>query len=164
MPGSIEEVVQITRIACPTILQLHGDESPTFLASLREELDREGFGATRIIKTIGVAPDSKRDDLLKTCKSYSDSIDGVLLDSKIHGSSGGTGAAHDWEVSRWLVGILDGKRVILAGGLNPGNVARAISAVKPFGVDVSSGVETRPGRKDPEMVKSFICAARGLGR
>ncbi len=160
LPRNVEKAVQIAKTACPTILQLHGREEPMFLVSLREALDAEGLAETRIIKSIGIGPDSDREDLLQTCKSYAKSTDGLLFDTNTTGTPGGTGKVHDWQVSRWIRDRLGETRVILAGGLNPSNVARAILAVKPFGVDVSTGVELKPGKKNPEMISAFIEAVR----
>lgn len=87
-------------------------------------------------------------------KAYPDA-DGLLLDSHAPGRSGGSGETFDWSlISRGT------QRLWLAGGLDPGNVARAIAEVRPWAVDVSSGVERAPGIKDHELVSSFIKAAR----
>lgn len=81
----------------------------------------------------------------------------VLIDTWHEDREGGTGLAGDWG----LASVAAGKaRIILAGGLNPYNVRAAVSAVKPFGVDVSSGVEKRPGHKDPSLLEAFAAAAR----
>lgn len=82
----------------------------------------------------------------------------VLIDSHVEGQMGGTGHAAPWELLR---GFDPGVPVILAGGLTPENVAEAISLVRPWGVDVASGVESEPGRKDPEKVARFLSKARG---
>lgn len=81
----------------------------------------------------------------------------VLVDSHVEGQMGGTGHRAPWEL---LVGFDAGVPLILAGGLTPENVAEAVALVKPWGVDVASGVESAPGRKDPEKVARFIQAAR----
>jgi phosphoribosylanthranilate isomerase len=73
------------------------------------------------------------------------------------GPRSGTGKVADWTAARQLAGA---RRVILAGGLSPANVAEAIDAVRPFGVDVSSGVEDAPGRKSPTLIRSFVSRAR----
>jgi phosphoribosylanthranilate isomerase len=82
----------------------------------------------------------------------------VLIDSHVEGQMGGTGHAAPWELLR---GFDPGAPVILAGGLTPENVAEAVALVRPWGVDVASGVEGAPGRKDPDKVARFIRAARG---
>ena len=88
--------------------------------------------------------------------------DAVLLDTFKNGKLGGTGAVHDWSVSAAVARDLR-VPVILAGGLNPSNVGEAIRMVKPYAVDVSSGVEASPGRKAPAKIKAFIQAATQAG-
>lgn len=80
-----------------------------------------------------------------------------LVDAYNETLHGGTGETFDWN---WLRGITETKRIILAGGLNPDNVADAIRTARPYAVDVASGVESAPGRKDPQLVKRFVQAIR----
>lgn len=88
-----------------------------------------------------------------------------FLDSGGSGQPGGTGMVFDWRKALPLVQIMEKKvRVVVAGGLNPRNVGEAIAVLKPFGVDVVSGVEARPGKKDPEKVRAFIAAVRHADR
>ncbi len=82
-----------------------------------------------------------------------------LLDSYVAGSFGGTGQTFNWDLA--CEAVRRGGKVILAGGLTVDNVARAVAAVGPYAVDVSSGVESSPGRKDPAKVRDFIAAAKG---
>lgn len=86
--------------------------------------------------------------------------DALILDSRTHDRLGGTGKPHDWNISREIVNSVD-KPVILAGGLNPENVAEAIEQVNPWAIDVNSGVD-RPedGSKDPQLVQQFVAAAK----
>lgn len=124
-----------------SLIQLHGDEGPAFCA---EAARRTGC---RVIKALGVrsAADLRRAEAYRT--------DFHLLDAHHPEQRGGTGESFDWE----LVG---GRRsavpAILAGGLRPENVAEAIAATRPFAVDVASGVEAAPGRKDRELVAAFL--------
>ena len=91
------------------------------------------------------------------------SIDGVLVDSRIGSAVGGTGVAFDWAEARATVFSAAGKlKLVAAGGLNPSNVAQAISTLHPWGVDVVSGVEQSPGRKDPFKLREFVRRARAL--
>jgi phosphoribosylanthranilate isomerase len=83
---------------------------------------------------------------------------GVLIDAHVPGQYGGTGRSAPWEL---LAGYVPGVPLILAGGLTPENVAEAIRIVRPYGVDVASGVESSPGRKDPKKVRQFVEAVRG---
>ena len=91
-------------------------------------------------------------------QNYATSADAILLDTLANGKLGGTGAVHDWNKSAEIVRSLK-VPVILAGGLNPGNVAAAIEKVRPYAVDVSSGLETG-GKKDPQKILSFVREVR----
>jgi phosphoribosylanthranilate isomerase len=91
------------------------------------------------------------------CREAGWSPAAVLLDSFMAGQHGGTGRTAPWEL---LIGFDPGVPVILAGGLTPENVAEAVRTVQPYGVDVASGVESAPGRKDPQKVRRFIDASR----
>jgi phosphoribosylanthranilate isomerase len=122
-------------------VQLHGDESPAFCKKIKH----------RVIKVVRV----KDLGSLKGLSRYP--VDGFLLDTYKEDQWGGTGKVFDWELAARA------KRygpVIIAGGLNPRNVKAAIQKVKPYGVDVSSGVEQSPGKKDPKKVKAFLKAVR----
>jgi phosphoribosylanthranilate isomerase len=86
----------------------------------------------------------------------------VLIDSKVGAATGGTGVSFDWFAARDVFAAAPSSlRLIVAGGLNPGNVARAVAQAGPWGVDVCSGVEASPGRKDPALMAKFIANARG---
>ncbi len=104
--------------------------------------------------------------LRPTCSTqylrYSESIDGILLDSGSLAARGGTGQTFDWNAALPLVErIKQHVPVIIAGGLNPDNVADAIRLFDPCGVDVVSGVERAPGKKDAAKLRAFVAAARG---
>ena len=121
-------------------LQLHGDEPP----DLVQRLGAIAFKALRIGSDADVAAADAYEGL-------------ILVDAKVKGALGGTGRA----VDPALVAPLARRRpVLLAGGLGPGNVADAVRVVAPWGVDVASGVETRPGQKDVEKMRRFLDAAR----
>lgn len=123
------------------IVQLHGDEPPAFC---------KNFGG-RAIKAIRV----KDNEAPREVESYS--AEAILFDKHSNESYGGTGVSFNWEILR---NFHTSKKVILSGGLSPENVAQAISIVNPYAVDVSSGVEGRPGKKSPEKLKRFIEAVR----
>ena len=90
-------------------------------------------------------------------------ISGVLLDSSTAEERGGTGQAFDWELVQPWAGIVNSiSKLIVAGGLRPGNVQEAIHLLHPWGVDVSSGVEHAPGKKDPRKVRAFVRAVRAM--
>ena len=130
-----------------TALQLHGSESPEFCCRLKA-------AGIRFEKAIPVSgPDS-----MVNCPDFS--TDTVLLDSSVAGEFGGSGRTFPWELARSFVEAKRLLRVVLAGGLTPNNVAEAIAKVRPFGVDVTTGVEAAPGRKDHDRMRAFIVAAR----
>jgi phosphoribosylanthranilate isomerase len=129
-------------------LQFHGAESPEFCAR---------FAPLKRWKAFRV-----RDrDSLATLGAYG-ALDAWLLDSFVPGRHGGTGATFQWDLA--IAAKPAGVPLILAGGLTPANVAAAVQRVRPFGLDVSSGVETAPGVKDPEKIRAFIRAARTSAR
>ena len=126
------------------LLQFHGDESVS---------QCEGFGRP-YIKALRVKPG---DDIAARVNEYP-SASGILLDTYVEGVPGGTGEAFDWS----LVPADLSKPVILAGGLQPGNVAEAVRQLRPYAVDVSGGVEASKGIKDAQKIAAFIQAARGV--
>jgi phosphoribosylanthranilate isomerase len=133
-------------------IQLHGEEPVELVADLRENMESR----IRIIKKIGVGGDRKRS--LENALAYENVVDALLLDTAA-GEIGGTGKEHDWSISKEIVERVK-KPVILAGGLNPDNVTKAIALVKPYAVDVSSGVESEVRKKDAVKVKKFIEKAK----
>ena len=122
-------------------VQLHGDESPALCKKIK----------CRVIKAVRVKDAAS----LKSMSRYE--VDGFLLDTYKEDQWGGTGKVFDWELA---VRAKKYGPVIIAGGLNPRNVKVAIKKVEPYGVDVSSGVEQSPGKKDPGKVKAFLKAVR----
>jgi len=147
---SAEHVAAIIEQAGLTAVQLHGEESPEFIAELSARWPRGH--RTTVIKTVLVDQDFTV-RFAKVCNDYP-GIDSILLDS-----GAGTGRTFDWEKAMPLIGN-NGKRLIVAGGLNPENVGEAIRKFAPWGVDVVSGVEREPGRKDPAKLKAFVAAVR----
>jgi phosphoribosylanthranilate isomerase len=134
----------------PDLLQLHGRETPERVAKIRDRLKM------RVMKAVGVAA---RQDL-ERARAYASAADLLLLDAKPpEGAArpGGNGAAFDWTL---LDGFDPGVPWWLSGGLDAGNVAAALCAARPMGVDVSSGVERSPGVKDPALIREFVAAAR----
>jgi phosphoribosylanthranilate isomerase len=135
----VEKAIKETGI---DTLQFHGDEAPEAC---------RGFGL-KTIKAFRI----QGKDMLATMPRYD--VDAWLLDSFVTGKKGGTGKTFDWDLAVHATSL--GTPVILAGGLNPDNIARAVSQVQPFGVDVSSGVESAPGKKDHALIATFIQRAR----
>jgi phosphoribosylanthranilate isomerase len=157
LPGKIEklavvvnpswdEAKAIAGVAGITALQLHGTESPEFCRRLMEE----GIRFEKALPVVG--PDS-----LLNVPDFSTRT--VLLDSTEAGVFGGSGRSFPWEIARAFVEANPQLRVVLAGGLNPENVAAAVATARPFGVDVTTGVEASPGLKDYARLRAFIQAA-----
>jgi phosphoribosylanthranilate isomerase len=138
-------------------IQLHGEEPVELVADLRTNMGSR----IRIIKKVGVGGDKEK--CLENALAYENVVDAILLDTVIAEAVGGTGKEHDWNISKEIVERVK-KPVILAGGLNPDNVAKAIALVKPYAVDVSSGVESEVRKKDAVKVKKFIERAKSANR
>jgi phosphoribosylanthranilate isomerase len=139
-------VLEILSYAYLDFAQLHGDETP-------EEC--EYIGANRVIKVFRL----KEIGEVEKIEPYIGKIRAILLDTYSKDSYGGTGKTFNWEIAKAVKERFD-IPVILSGGLNPENVAEAIKEVNPYAVDVSSGVETEPGKKDHKKVKAFVKAAK----
>ncbi len=135
--------------------QLHGDISPDELQVLRK-LSPDLF----VLKSL-IVKQSNTHELRRTVDTLAPLVDAFITDTfdPETGACGATGKPHDWEVSKELV-RLSPKPVILAGGLTPENVGRAIGTVRPAGVDAHTGVEDKSGRKSRDMVKAFVEEAR----
>lgn len=141
------------RAAAASVLQLHGDEPPALLDALRTEGDWQIWKAVRP-RTV--------DDLRRAIAGYAEHADALLVDGWHAELKGGSGTRFDWElVARVRGEIPHGLALVAAGGLTAANVADAMAALAPDVVDVSSGVESSPGHKDPAQVEAFIRAARG---
>lgn len=140
-----------------TGVQLHTASDATISARLRERYGRERL---RILKVIHFQQGLGAE--LRGAEADA-AIDGVLVDSRTATMLGGTGIRFDWAAAR---GSFAGARLrlIAAGGLNPENVAEAIATLRPWGVDVASGVEERPGKKDATKVRTFVANARAAAR
>ncbi len=142
---SADEVRRVIDVLRPDLLQFHGEETPAFCSA---------FGVP-YIKALAIddrAPDA-------AALGYHAQARGLLLDSHDPQAIGGTGRAFDWT----LAPHAQGRRIVLAGGLNADNVARAITLVRPWAVDVSSGVESAPGIKDEARVRAFMRAVAAVG-
>jgi phosphoribosylanthranilate isomerase len=149
--SSFEEIAAAVQTCGLTGVQLHfdGDDLPVRL--------RNRFGtALRILQVLHYAP-----DLTDKAKALAadKNIDAILVDSRTAAAIGGTGIRFDWDAAASLFRTPEMK-MIAAGGLNPSNVAEAISKLTPWGVDVASGVESTPDHKDPEKVRAFVKNAR----
>jgi phosphoribosylanthranilate isomerase len=154
----LEEIVSTVRACGLTGVQLHFDAEPELPAKLRGHLGPE----VRILRVIHF--DAGAGSLLAAQiagQSRNPHVDGVLLDSRTATAIGGTGVTFDWvEARRSVFGDAGRLKLVAAGGLSPHNVAEAIATLHPWGVDVASGVEAAPGRKDPMKVREFVTRAR----
>jgi phosphoribosylanthranilate isomerase len=139
--ADLAQLTEYKRVLSLRCLQLHGDEPPELLARFLPH-------AYKALRVRGA-------DVLAEAARYAG--EHVLLDAYVPGAHGGTGARFDWKLARDLGQL---RKVTLAGGLTPDNVAEAIAVAQPFCVDVASGVELSPGRKDPERVRAFVRAAK----
>jgi phosphoribosylanthranilate isomerase len=142
------EVEEIIRFCGLGYAQLHGQESPKYC----ERLAR--FTAPcQVLKALRVGGNLQADDITP----YNDHVKGFLLDTYQKGVKGGTGQRFDWSLIQDLKLQRD---VILAGGLDPENVQEALTAVRPYALDVNSGVETNPGQKNKSLIRSFVHQVR----
>lgn len=155
VPSSVEAIGIFVNAQPPDIIglsasvrlkavQLHGEETPQTVADLSRTIS--------VIKAFRVDGDFRLDMLPKYPKAFA-----FLLDASEVGQYGGTGHTFDWSIGRQAA---QSHRIILAGGLKVGNVAEAIRTVRPFAVDVASGVESKPGKKDHGLMREFIQEAR----
>jgi phosphoribosylanthranilate isomerase len=143
--ASPDEVFQAIHACNLNILQFHGDEPPGYCLQ---------FGLMTV-KAFRVRDASS----LERLKDYP--TDAWLLDAYSAGKPGGTGEHFNWDLA--VLASQRGRPIMLAGGLTPENVAVAVRKVRPFAVDVSSGVESSPGKKDPAKIRAFISAAKSQG-
>jgi phosphoribosylanthranilate isomerase len=142
----------VVAAAAPDLLQLHGDETPERVAAIRARWGRP------VMKALAVATAEDA----RAAARYQAVADLILFDARAPADStrpGGNGAPFDWRV---LLGVSDGLPFVLSGGLTPDNVAEAIRLTGAAIVDVSSGVESSPGEKDPELIRRFLDAAKGV--
>jgi len=157
-----DEITTTVRAAGLNAVQLHGGVDPTLARRLREIFG----GEIKIIQTVHWVADADGANASAIAKQL-DRIaregiaDRVLIDSKVGTAIGGTGVAFDWEKARVTLAQHAGDlKLIVAGGLRAENVAEAIARLAPWGVDVASGVEAEPGRKDPDKLAAFIKNSR----
>ncbi len=142
-------VIETARVMGANTIQLHGDFSTRDVPRLRKELP-----GIKLIKAVHVHGPESIGEATETAKSY----DAILIDTETATRIGGTGQTHDWSISARIVEGTS-RPVVLAGGLTPENVRNAILTVRPYAVDVNSGVEHPDGKKSPERVRAFISRA-----
>lgn len=155
MPRYPSELDMLVRKLNPDYLQIHLTFSESELIETKTRLG---------VKTIPVVAIPQKvtnyQEILKYAIEASEAADYLLLDTE-GPTGGGTGLSHDWSLSRRIRETINAP-VFLAGGLNPSNVKNAIEAVRPYGVDVATGVESSPGKKDRELMREFIEAAKAI--
>ncbi|SHI06158.1 phosphoribosylanthranilate isomerase [Desulfofustis glycolicus DSM 9705] len=145
-----EEIKYLVDYCGLTQVQLHGNETPAFCRRLRSW--RRGLSVSKAVR-IGPAAE------LVDFQAFHDAVDSIMLDTYVRGAAGGTGRSFDWSVVPSL-GI--SRPIILAGGLHAGNVVAAIEAVRPYAIDINSGVEAAPGRKDHALLHQLVTTVRRL--
>lgn len=139
---AVKSVLAETNVDC---VQFHGDESPGFCDGVYEFADKKVIKAFRIRERLDIQ------------KLGNYNVDAYLLDTYREGVPGGTGETFDWNLA---AEAKSNRRIILSGGLTPENISRAIKLVRPYAVDVSSGVEAKAGKKDSDKLKKFIDQVR----
>mmetsp|Transcript_124728 Transcript_124728/g.233252 ORF Transcript_124728/g.233252 Transcript_124728/m.233252 type:complete len:591 (+) Transcript_124728:105-1877(+) len=164
MDQPMEEVVERASSTGVDAVQLHGGEDILFISELRSRLPSKW-----VVKVVHLPPrgddaeaemTAKLEELRRKLDAYGDVCDALLLDTAVKGSnSGGTGAAFDWEVARKVQEDF-GVPVIVAGGLTDANVGELVNSVRPYGVDVASGVEDAPGAKNADKTSAYVRNAK----
>lgn len=150
---SLDEAQRIAELSGASVIQLHGEENVEYV----EELRRRGMWT--IWKAVRVRDP---EDVTRAVEALGTSVDGLLLDGWHPDRPGGSGVSFSWEGVRVMRDqIPSALKVIVAGGLTPGNVADAVRVLRPDVVDVVSGVELNIRRKDPELIGAFVRNARG---
>ena len=156
-PARLREIVKQARL---TGVQLHGNESLEFAAALFPPTAPQRPRLYRALSMRTIFSASTNAAFLRN-PSPTPIFDAVLIDSASETQSGGTGLNFDWSRAQPFITGLRGRfKVVVAGGLRPDNVAKAIAMFRPWGVDVVSGVEAEPGRKDLAQLRDFIAAVR----
>ena len=154
---AFDEIAATVEAASLTGVQLHFDAKPDLPSQLRQR-----FGA--VLRIIRVLHFDNLTDQRFAIADNETGVDAILIDSRTIQAAGGTGVAYDWSAAaRTLFRSAKARKCIAAGGLTPENVAEAIAVLKPWGVDVVSGVESSPGKKDRDKVKAFTANARAAG-
>jgi phosphoribosylanthranilate isomerase len=161
--ATLEEIVSTVQACGLTGVQLHFDANPELPVRLREQLGPE----LSILSVIHFDAESAAQCTARFAKyNQNPHVDAVLVDSRTTAAAGGTGMTFDWIAARKTLfqNAEARKRLVAAGGLNPANVAEVIATLRPWGVDVASGVESAPGRKDTAKVREFVARARTRDR
>jgi phosphoribosylanthranilate isomerase len=152
--ATVEEIYSAVRMCHLTGVQLHWDAAADMPGRLKDLLGHE----LRVLRVVhfGEGVEERVADY-----EQDTNVDGLLIDSRTAAAAGGTGVAFDWELAgKTVFKNARERKLVVAGGLTPENVGEAIGALRPWGVDVVSGVEAEPGRKDGGKVREFVERAR----
>jgi phosphoribosylanthranilate isomerase len=156
--ATVEEIYSAVRMCHLTGVQLHWDAADDLPGRLKSRLGRE-------LRVLRVAHFGEGAAERAAAYEKDPNVDGVLIDSRTATAAGGTGVAYDWELAaKTVFKNAQDRKLVVAGGLTPENVGEAIAALRPWGVDVVSGVEAEPGRKDAGKVREFMVRARAGGK
>jgi phosphoribosylanthranilate isomerase len=147
------EIEQAVRACGLTGVQIHGEAGPEAPEWLKSHLGAH----LHILRVVHFGPGAAAH---AAAYAQDPHVDAILVDSRTAAAVGGTGVAFDWQAARDALFGEAQTRMIVAGGLTPQNVAEAIRTLRPWGVDVVTGVEAEPGRKDPEKIRAFVASAR----
>ncbi len=165
--ASFDEIVAAVEEAALSGVQLHSSGDPSLATRLREHFSAVSLANGRrrrlgLLQVLHFNPENSEDlDVQLGALQGDHSVDAVLIDSRTPSAPGGTGVRFDWAAaSGSFLSTAPHLRLIAAGGLAPDNVAEAIAMLRPWGVDVVTGVEASPGRKDPAKVREFVRRAR----
>ena len=155
---AIDEILTLSDLLDLDVMQLHGDPSPAQVSALRKVSSRAVWPVLRVEGIV----------LPSNARALAEAAGALVLDAKVVGQLGGTGTALDWEglveAVTQLRTAVPGFELVLAGGLRARNVAHAMALLEPDVVDVSSGVETAPGVKDPVAIDAFVTAVSAAKR
>ena len=160
--GEAAAIAGLAEATSPHVVQLHRDESETCVSELAGRLEGSGI---RIVKALRIEPayDGPASHWCDLARRFLDAgADAILLDAKAPGRPAGSGLSFDWSIAAAVVASCP-EPFILAGGLAPGNVARAVATVRPFAIDVITSVEDAQHRKVRERVRALIREAKGPG-
>ena len=153
VPKSVDEIIEMYELIKPDVIQVNGLKNSRLLREIRDNVP------CKLIVTVSFEINNPNNNIELIKKNVNKTIlygDAIMLDSKIGHTYGGTGHKIDWDIAKKIIDQINDKHFILAGGLKPENIQKAIQDVNPYAVDVSSGVEKSPGIKNPVLVKSFI--------
>jgi phosphoribosylanthranilate isomerase len=161
--AGLDEIEATVRACGLTGVQLHYEAGPELPAQLRERLGPD----LRILRVVHFSLEAAEQQAAQIAEhARNPHVHAVLMDSRTAAAVGGTGVSFDWATARETLfqNAEAPKRLIAAGGLDPSNVAEAIATLRPWGVDVVSGVEAEPGKKDPAKLREFVDRARAAER